>query len=116
MQDSHRTAVERFFDAHPINEDEILTKLRAKGLDLDSLSEAELQEFDQDHYGGTDAVDALAREANIGPALRLPCHGGRLDADARGRRDTPYAPRSLGVHGAVRPGRCNGDAFRRCDV
>jgi sarcosine/dimethylglycine N-methyltransferase len=71
MQDSHRTAVERFFDAHPINEDEILTKLRAKGLDLDSLSEAELQEFDQDHYGGTDAVDALAREANIGPALHV---------------------------------------------
>jgi ubiquinone/menaquinone biosynthesis C-methylase UbiE len=71
MQDSHRTAVERFFDAHPINEYEILAKLRGKGLDLNSLSEADLQEFDQDHYGGTDAVDALAREANIGPALHV---------------------------------------------
>jgi sarcosine/dimethylglycine N-methyltransferase len=65
MTDVPRSSVIGFYDTHPINEEEILTKLRAKGLALDALTEAELCEFDQDHYGGLDAVEALADAAGI---------------------------------------------------
>ena len=40
--DSHKSAVIRFYDMHPINEDEILAKLAARGDDLDHLSEDQL--------------------------------------------------------------------------
>jgi sarcosine/dimethylglycine N-methyltransferase len=66
MENGHLAAVESFYDAHPINEFEILDKLRAKGVDPESATEAEMQEFDQDHYGGVAAVEALAHEAQIG--------------------------------------------------
>lgn len=65
MTDVPRSSVIGFYDTHPINEEEILTKLRAKGLDLRAVTEAELCEFDQDHYGGLDAVEALADAAGI---------------------------------------------------
>ena len=65
MTEVPRSSVIGFYDTHPINEEEILTKLRAKGLDLDALTEAELCEFDQDHYGGLEAVQALAEVAGI---------------------------------------------------
>ena len=54
-----------FYDTHPINEHEILNKLAAKGIALEGLTENELKEFDQDHYGGFEATDALAAAANI---------------------------------------------------
>ena len=54
-----------FYDTHPINEHEILNKLAAKGIALDGLTENELKEFDQDHYGGFEATDALATAADI---------------------------------------------------
>lgn len=65
MTDSHRSDVIGFFDTHPINEDEILSKLAARGANLDALTEDALKDFDQDHYGGTDAVNALADAAGI---------------------------------------------------
>ena len=65
MTDSHQSGVIGFYDTHPINEDEILAKLAAYGVDLDALTEDDLKDFDQDHYGGTDAVDALARAAGV---------------------------------------------------
>lgn len=65
MTDTHRSDVIGFYDTHPINEDEILAKLAARGSDLDALSEDDLKDFDQDHYGGTDAVDALAHAAGV---------------------------------------------------
>ena len=49
-----------FYDTHPINEHEILHKLAARGIPLEGLSENELKEFDQDHYGGFEATEALA--------------------------------------------------------
>ena len=58
--DSYAARVERWYDAHPINEHEILSKLTAKGVDLATLTENELKEFDQDHYGGFEATDTLA--------------------------------------------------------
>ena len=55
-----RDGVVRFYDTHPINEDEILAKLAARGANLDRLTQDELKDFDQDHYGGVQVVDALA--------------------------------------------------------
>jgi sarcosine/dimethylglycine N-methyltransferase len=54
-----------YYDTHPINEQEIFAKLQARGDDLDRLTQAQLKDFDQDHYGGTDAVDVLADAAGI---------------------------------------------------
>lgn len=62
---SGRDGVVRFYDTHPINEDEILAKLAARGTGLDRLTQDELKDFDQDHYGGVQVVDALAQKAGI---------------------------------------------------
>jgi|CXWL01.1.fsa_nt_gi ubiquinone/menaquinone biosynthesis C-methylase UbiE len=62
---SGRDGVVRFYDTHPINEDEILAKLAARGTNLGTLTEDELKDFDQDHYGGVQVVDALAQKAGI---------------------------------------------------
>jgi ubiquinone/menaquinone biosynthesis C-methylase UbiE len=63
--DKQKTGVIHFYDTHPINEDEILAKLRARGDDPDKLTQDQLKDFDQDHYGGIDVVDALADRAGI---------------------------------------------------
>ena len=63
--DTQKAGVIRFYDTHPINEDEILAKLRARGDDPDHLTQDQLKDFDQDHYGGIDVVDALAERAGI---------------------------------------------------
>jgi sarcosine/dimethylglycine N-methyltransferase len=62
---THSSGVIGFYDSHPINEDQILAKLAARGANLDALTEDDLKDFDQDHYGGTDAVDALAHAAGL---------------------------------------------------
>ena len=56
-----------FYDTHPINEHEILRKLAAQGVDPDACTENDLQAFDQDHYGGFEATDALAEAGDIRP-------------------------------------------------
>jgi len=61
IDEALRAGVVEFYDTHPINEHEVLAKLAAKGVDLNTLTENELKEFDQDHYGGFEATDALAR-------------------------------------------------------
>ena len=65
MTHDHRSAVAGFYDTHPINEDEIFKKLEASGKNLDHLTEEDLKDFDQDHYGGIEAVEALAAAAKI---------------------------------------------------
>lgn len=65
MTDTQTTSVVHFYDTHPINEEEILTKLVACGVDVDEMTEEALKEFDQDHFGGTEAVDVLAERAGI---------------------------------------------------
>ncbi|ETW95636.1 MAG: hypothetical protein ETSY1_29770 [Candidatus Entotheonella factor] len=57
--------VVEFYDTHPINEDEILAKLVAAGVDLEHLTEDDLKDFDQDHYGGIEVVEVLAERAGI---------------------------------------------------
>ena len=60
----------RFYDAHPINASNILERLRLKGRMDGSLKEADLAEdenifaTDQNHIGGVQFVDALARRVS----------------------------------------------------
>jgi sarcosine/dimethylglycine N-methyltransferase len=62
---AHQAGVVRYYETHPINEAQILEHLRRRGVPLDGLTEDELKEHDQDHYGGIAAVDALATAADI---------------------------------------------------
>jgi ubiquinone/menaquinone biosynthesis C-methylase UbiE len=58
-------AVLQFYESHPINEEQIVAALKARGLDLAAVTEEHLKEHDQDHYGGTTAVDRLMAAAGI---------------------------------------------------
>ena len=60
-------AVVDFYDRHPINESQIMVALSRQGKDERSLRPEDLYEWDQDHYGGLPAVQALARRAEISP-------------------------------------------------
>jgi cyclopropane fatty-acyl-phospholipid synthase-like methyltransferase len=60
-------SVVHFYETHPINEQQILHDLARAGVALDGLTEAVLQDYDQDHFGGLAAVDVLAQKAGIGP-------------------------------------------------
>lgn len=62
----HRDNVVTYYDTHPINEQQILEKLERDGISLDGLSEAELQNYDQDHYGGIEITEQLGEDAGIG--------------------------------------------------
>lgn len=64
MQDHAKTVI-TYYDTHPINEHQILEKLTRDGHDLDGLTEAVLQNYDQDHYGGLESTERLAGEAGI---------------------------------------------------
>src|SRR5690242_1208953 len=60
-----RDAIVALYDAHPIGAQQILDELASRGKRLDELAPGDLFELDQDHYGGADATDALARAAGI---------------------------------------------------
>jgi sarcosine/dimethylglycine N-methyltransferase len=59
------SAVIAFYDAHPINEEQILAALKVRGIPPESVTEDILQEHDQDHFGGIEANDILAAKAGI---------------------------------------------------
>ena len=61
----HLAGVISYYDTHPINEQQILHALQERGVDLDNLTEEELKEHDQDHFGGLQATDVLAAKAGI---------------------------------------------------
>ena len=54
-----------FYNRHPISEGQIIDALRRQGKDLKWLAPEDLYDFDQDHYGGLEAVVALGRRAGI---------------------------------------------------
>ena len=130
MTTPHQAGVIGFYDTHPINEAEIRAKLRARGLADDAVTEREMSEFDQDHYGGVAALEALADAAGItastrvldvcsgmgGPAPlaraapRLPRHRAGLDGLARRRRAPPHAMGAARVK--CGPKACNTPARR----
>jgi SAM-dependent methyltransferase len=61
-----------FYDRHPISEAQVLDALRRAGVDPDGRLRADdLFPYDQDHYGGLGAVDALARRAGITATCRV---------------------------------------------
>jgi sarcosine/dimethylglycine N-methyltransferase len=60
-----------FYDRHSISRDIILAKLRASRGHLDNLRPEDLYAHDQDHYGGINATDELARQAQIGPGTAV---------------------------------------------
>jgi sarcosine/dimethylglycine N-methyltransferase len=85
-------AVIRFYETHPINEYEILEKLRADGIALEGLTEEILQNYDQDHFGGLEAVDVLADKAGIGAGTRV------LDVCSGMGGPARYLAHRLGCH------------------
>jgi sarcosine/dimethylglycine N-methyltransferase len=89
-------AVIHFYETHPINEYEILEKLGADGIDLATLTEEILKDYDQDHFGGLEAVDILAEKAGIGAATHVldVCSG------MGGAGPLPRPPARLPGHGA----------------
>ena len=64
-QDPRTDAVLEYYDTHPINEQQIVEKLRRDGFDPAEVTEDILQIYDQDHYGGVEANDKLASLAGI---------------------------------------------------
>lgn len=60
-----------FYSRHPISEGQILDALRRQGKDLKRLAPEDLYDFDQDHYGGLGAVEALDRRAGIDATSRV---------------------------------------------
>ena len=50
--DQQAAGVVAFYDAHPINEEQILHTLAANGIALEGLTETVLHNHDQDHFGG----------------------------------------------------------------
>ena len=63
--------VVQFYATHPINEQQILHDLARDGVALEGLTEAVLQRYDQDHFGGLEAVDRLADQAGIDPGMHV---------------------------------------------
>lgn len=61
----HLEEVAAYYATHPIHEAQILEHLRRRGLDPARITEEELKEHDQDHFGGLEAVDRLADLAGI---------------------------------------------------
>ena len=59
-----------FYDNHPINYREIVSKLEESDIPLESLTESELSKYDQDHYDGSQAIDILVDELKISSKLR----------------------------------------------
>ena len=69
--DSRLQAVEHFYDFHPISAQQIFDAVAARGIARAQISEEVLQHHDQDHYGGTAAVDRLMAEAGVTAADRV---------------------------------------------
>jgi ubiquinone/menaquinone biosynthesis C-methylase UbiE len=67
------TNVIDFYDRHPISESQVLAAVRRRrGARADGpLTADDLFDFDQDHYGGLAAVDALARLAGVDARTRV---------------------------------------------
>jgi ubiquinone/menaquinone biosynthesis C-methylase UbiE len=64
-QDARLEAVEQFYDFHPISAQQIFDAVSSRGIAREHISEEVLQLHDQDHYGGTAAVDRLMAEAGV---------------------------------------------------
>ena len=120
MTDTRLDAVERFYAFHPINARQILDAVTARGIAPDQITEAVLQQHDQDHYGGTAATERLIAEAAVraedvvldvcsgmgGPARYLAwktgCHVTGLDLTASRVQGATELTRIAGLSASVR--------------
>jgi len=64
-KNSRLEAVEHFYDFHPISSQQIFDAIAARGIAKKDITEEVLQLHDQDHYGGTKAVDRLMTQASF---------------------------------------------------
>lgn len=64
-KNSRLEAVEHFYDFHPISAQQIFEAVAARGIAKEDITEEVLQLHDQDHYGGTQAVDRLMTQASF---------------------------------------------------
>ena len=64
-KNSRLEAVEHFYDFHPISAKQIFEAVAARGIAKEDITEEVLQLHDQDHYGGTQAVDRLMTQASF---------------------------------------------------
>jgi ubiquinone/menaquinone biosynthesis C-methylase UbiE len=69
--DPRHQAVEHFYDFHPISAQQIFDAVADRGIERQHITEEVLQLHDQDHYGGTAAVDRLMAEAGVMTADRV---------------------------------------------
>jgi ubiquinone/menaquinone biosynthesis C-methylase UbiE len=69
--DPRLQAVEHFYEFHPISARQIFDAVAARGIAREHITEEVLQHHDQDHYGGTAAVDRLMAQARVGPEDRV---------------------------------------------
>lgn len=60
-----------FYDAHPINEEQIMHALAARNVALDAVTEEILKDHDQDHFGGLEANDILIAAAGFRKGQRI---------------------------------------------
>ena len=60
-----------FYSRHPISRDQILAKAQSERGNLDGLRPEELFAYDQDHYGGLPANDALASCVGLEPGMAV---------------------------------------------
>jgi len=72
-----RARVTRFYDLHPINLADVKARLVELHGSLDGITPEQMFEHDQDHYGGLDANDKLARASRMadGSAVLDVCCG-----------------------------------------
>lgn len=64
-KNSRLEAVEHFYDFHPISAQQIFEAVAERGIAKEEITEEVLQLHDQDHYGGTQAVDRLMTQASL---------------------------------------------------
>jgi sarcosine/dimethylglycine N-methyltransferase len=64
-------AVSAYYDHHPITAEQVLGAVRAEDHDLAALRPEDLFPHDQDHYGGTAAVDRLAERCAVDASARV---------------------------------------------
>ena len=69
--DPRLQAVEHFYDFHPISAQQIFDAVATRGIARQDITEEVLQQHDQDHYGGTAAVDRLMAQAKVVAADRV---------------------------------------------
>lgn len=90
MTDTVTSAID-FYEKHPISADIVIAKVKESRGSLVGVAPEDLYPFDQDHYGGLEANDALAAAAGLAPGQAVADFCAGLGGPAR------YLARRYGV-------------------